>query len=148
MPGPVRQPSFSDDGMYAPGTSFGTYRREPVQDTVHMPLARGVEAVGGRVQGEQPGPGEQGGGETSAARFCRAVNDAYRPGPSTKPATASTAESARPTGTPRISRVPASATASPSNRPSGVVFPAPFGQTRPDRKDRRRVPKDPCSEVS
>ncbi|CAL2066229.1 hypothetical protein GPN2_13955 [Streptomyces murinus] len=38
-------------------------RREPVQDTVHMPLARRVEAVGGLVQDEQPGPGEQGGGE-------------------------------------------------------------------------------------
>ncbi|GAA1036379.1 hypothetical protein GCM10009566_04570 [Streptomyces murinus] len=25
IPGRVRQPSFSDDGMYAPGTSFGAY---------------------------------------------------------------------------------------------------------------------------
>src|SRR4029453_18015388 len=58
-------------------------------------------------------------------------SEGYRPGPSTKPATPSGTASVLRTGRPRISRSPPSALASPRSRPSSVVFPAPFGPTRP-----------------
>src|SRR3954447_21483290 len=67
----------------------------------------------------------------SAARFCRAVSEGYSPGPSTKPATPSGSASVLRTGLPRISRSPPSASARPRSRPNSVVFPAPFGPTRP-----------------